>query len=798
MSNVHRKFVHGKNPTIGILVDWVSNDFQVSILSGIYDSAKKLGMNLICFEGGVLKRPKTQDLHDYCRNIIYSFAYKNAVDGLILLSATLGHEISSNELFEFCRSFSPIPMVSIARKIPDIPSVLVDNKKGLRDLLNHLIGVHKCERFVLLKGNDNDDDGRERHDVFKEVMRDHDLPIDADLMLEGNFYTSTAEKELARILENGRADFQAIVSVNDDMAFGALKVCRLKGLAVPRDCIVTGFDDVRQSSFVEPPLTTVKQPLRELGITAVDLVIRQIQGETVPLEVIVPTSLMIRESCGCLPVQTLQFGPLAGTKKTDVEAEKKKAIEQVTRLIEKLFLPHYERAPAELARTLVSELEHSLSKKNPESFLAIWDNILQNLYITFDNNYIIDSILKELCSGIAAFARSDVERKSLVRIYENAIELVKKRAIKLEQQLNFEFIHSFNALSDLRDALIATQDTAQFSSALERKLLVLDIEELYIALYHEGSIGPAGTSRLIFGIQNKKLLPLKSSRECFPSGNFLPDALFPEEPFAFHIDSLNYTNHLFGFILFGLNPTNGVTYSNLRRIISNALYGSYLFKRVRKHHNRLKMQKEELNASLEKYHVAMAGFINTLVKTIEVRDPYTAGHQRRVADLARKIGEEMALSNELVETIRMAAIIHDLGKIYIPAEILNKPGKILDIEFNLIKNHPQIAYDILKSINFPWPIADVVFQHHERLDGSGYPMGIKGSDIALPARIISVADVVEAMGSRRPYREALGIDKALEEISEKKGILYDPLTVEICITLFTRGGYSLKTDQNIQ
>jgi len=181
--------------------------------------------------------------------------------------------------------------------------------------------------------------------------------------------------------------------------------------------------------------------------------------------------------------------------------------------------------------------------------------------------------------------------------------------------------------------------------------------------------------------------------------------------------------------------------------------------------------------------------IQALALTVEVRDAYTAGHQRQVTNLARAIATEMQLSKRHIDGIRMAGAIHDIGKIGVPIEILNKPLRLGDIEFALIKVHPVVGYNILKQIKFPWPVAKIVFQHHERMDGSGYPHGLSGEDILLEARILGVADVVEAMCSHRPYRPALGIDKALEEISKNKGILYDPQVVDTCLKLFTEKGF---------
>ena len=182
--------------------------------------------------------------------------------------------------------------------------------------------------------------------------------------------------------------------------------------------------------------------------------------------------------------------------------------------------------------------------------------------------------------------------------------------------------------------------------------------------------------------------------------------------------------------------------------------------------------------------------IRVIDKIIESRDPYTSGHQRRVSDLARSIAKKLNLSEEIIDALRMAAKIHDIGKITVPAEILAKPTPLTNQEFGIIKNHPKVGYDILKDAEFPWPVAQIVLQHHERIDGSGYPLGLCGDKIILEAKILAVADVVEAMASHRPYRPALGIDRALEEISEKKGILYDPEVVDACTSVFAQNGYA--------
>jgi len=177
---------------------------------------------------------------------------------------------------------------------------------------------------------------------------------------------------------------------------------------------------------------------------------------------------------------------------------------------------------------------------------------------------------------------------------------------------------------------------------------------------------------------------------------------------------------------------------------------------------------------------------------VEVRDPYTAGHQLRVADLSRAIATEMKFSPDRIESIRIAASIHDIGKLSIPAEILSKPGKLSDLEFALIKEYSLKGHEMLKDVNSSWPLAEIVYQHHERMNGSGYPRNLKGDEILMEARIMAVADVVEAMASHRPYRAAIGIDAALKEIEDNRGVLYDADVVDVCLRLFRGKGFQLQ------
>ncbi len=227
-----------------------------------------------------------------------------------------------------------------------------------------------------------------------------------------------------------------------------------------------------------------------------------------------------------------------------------------------------------------------------------------------------------------------------------------------------------------------------------------------------------------------------------------------------------------------------------REINERKLVESQLVAQEQLLEERVKDRTFELQQSMEKLKKSVEGTIQTLSKIIESKDPYTSGHQLRVAELARMIASEMGFNEERLEAIYMISLVHDIGKISIPQEILSRPGKLSGLEQEIVRTHPQIGYDILSNVEFPWPVADVILQHQELYDGSGYPNGLKGDKIMIEARIIAVADVIESMTSHRPYRSTPGIDNAIDVIIRNSGILYDPEVAEACVKIIREKGFS--------
>lgn len=323
--------------------------------------------------------------------------------------------------------------------------------------------------------------------------------------------------------------------------------------------------------------------------------------------------------------------------------------------------------------------------------------------------------------------------------------------------------------------------------ALIMFLPMLEITHCYIAIYdveNKHLKEPAIDSKLFLAFQPEYDKAKNQENIAFRSKKLLPEKLLDQSKrHSFVIFPMLIQDEQYGFIIFNFDKNiDPAIYGTLQDHISSAIKGTALIDQVTR-------QKEELTGNLEKLRMIMGKFINAISVILETSDPYTAGHQNRVADLARAIAIDMGLSNDQIESIRVSGVLHDVGKIFTPTQILNKPGKLMEEEFNLIKTHPKIGYNILKQVDFPWPVADIILQHHEKMDGSGYPQGLKGDQILIEARIICVADVVEAMASHRPYRPALGVEAALNEIQNNKGKYYDPKVVDCCIKLFKEKGF---------
>ncbi len=769
-------------------MDWCEEQYQLSMVHGIADFAKEKDLNFLCFEGGGIQAPFEYESR---RNIVYDLVNGEIIDGLIILSPSIGHFVDYSTITKFCNRFLPLPMVSIALAMPNIHSVIIDNFGGMRDLITHFIKVHGYRDFAFIKGPENSQDATDRFNSFQETLLDYNLRPDPNLMIEGNFMADSGEAAIKTLLDVRHAKFEVVIAANDNMALGALHELNVRGIKVPEEIALAGFDNLDFSVHTSPPLTTVSYSLYTQGWRAAETLMSLIEKKEVPRETILSTNLIVRRSCGCYAHQLSHPAPEAPEPEKEsslsmISLHKSPILSQIIQQTQYFFNNKED--------INFNELIEKLFDAFLQEFTGTQGLFLKELNAIFSNNswtsrdiFTWQSVITELRRNLLPYLYDLDDISFLENLWHQARILIGSKAL-IQEKLNYQqYVKTNQIISTLREELLFTLDQTQIFNILARNLPDLGIKCCYLMTFKGKN---QRRVKSVLAYDENGWIYVGDEDIMFLPNILLPKELLPEyRRYCMLVETLNFSSSLLGLVIFELEPQNGKIYGELRRIICSTLQSATLFKQIQEQAGHLQAQKGDLSRNLSKLRKVMGGFIEAIAQTVETRDPYTAGHQRRVADLACAIATEMKLSRDMIEGIRTAGIVHDLGKISVPAEILNKPGRLKEIEFNLIKSHPNVAYDILKTIDFPWPIALIVLQHHERLDGSGYPAGLHAKDIMMEAKVLCVADVVEAMASHRPYRPALGIEHALEEIIKNRGLLYDSEVVDNCLRLFRIKGY---------
>ena len=772
--------------TIGMVVDWIDDQYQLDLLYGINDLAIERDINLLCLEGGMI-HPRSD--FEAIRNKVYDLIAPENIDGLIILSSVIGPLFDCKSLVNFYHRSLPAVLVGVLG--PEIPSLLVDNSE-FRSLLLHFIDIHHFKRFAFIQGIESRLDASERYQIFEQTLAAHQIPIDQNLVVQGDFSFNSGIEAIRTLLDERRASFEVLVACNDDMAAGAITELKARGIKVPEEVAVAGFDNLTIGRMISPPLTTVGYSIYELGRRAAEIIADQLELKTVPMVEKIPAQLIIRNSCGCFNEQNAIHTDIILNEpghNPPKSLDKAGIIREITAKINHLFFDSKRINIGDVTSKLIDTFEEEFHGSNEGAFFKAWDDILDNHLRIRGDITPWQALMTELRARLLTYYN---QRELLLKaedIFQQARVLISEKAFKMELHVHNETIQINSTLSYLREHLLAAVDEKKSMEILESTLPGLGIKSCYITMF-EGKTQQK--SHLILAYDEHGPMNHRGRKRFF-SDQLLPDTVFTKERRkAMLVVALSSMKPQLGYALFEMGLHDGRIYSELRRIICSTIQVNTFFKKIQEQANRLIIQKESLSHNISQLKKVMTGFIQAIALTVESRDPYTAGHQHRVADLAGAIAIEMNLSPNQVECIQMAGIIHDLGKIYIPAEILNKPSRLNELEFTFIKNHPEVAFEIIEKIEFPWPIDQIILQHHERMDGSGYPAGLKVQDIKLEARILMVADVVEAMTSHRPYRPAFSLEQALREIQEKRGILYDPEVTDICLKLFRVKGFQFK------
>ena len=594
--------------TLGLLVDQLVSGYARLIIAGVKDWCAAQDANLIIFSGKVLRSPHG---HEYQSNVIFEHIGTGAVDALVMASGTQTSHLSPEQFEGFISRFEGIPKVSIGIALDGVPSVLSDSAKGILEALEHLAGTHGLRRIAFMKGPDTNADARTRLETYRQAVRMHGLDDDPGLIINGDFTVSGARRALeANLRTAGRPDFQALVAANDEMAIAAVQVLGEHGYIVPREIAVVGFDNIASTQYTVPPITTIDQSLHYQGWTAAAFAGRLALGGQVPPVVVLPTHLILRTSCGCLPRAVLELDGLASLPGTaTVSADVPAIVERcLTRFAgNKLTLP--QKAPREILSDLIT-------LSGTEGFVRTFhEALIEQITGGVDISY-WQPLLLILQQELLARSGSPQDVSGLWAGFQKARVLLAEMLRIIQGKERIDLLGDLHELGSVMEGLVSVASADELVNNLTRALGRIDIRTCFIAAYHaevrharnEEWIIPASAEMLLAFVGGERV-SLGSSEAAFsPAENLVPPALLPRSQRHLLVAiSLYFREEQTGYLLFEPGTRDMTIYETFGVLLSNVLKGSRLLSARQKAEERLR----QVMAELEEYNQKLSGLSQT-------------------------------------------------------------------------------------------------------------------------------------------------------------------------------------------
>lgn len=613
-----------KRLTIGVFLGDV-NTYTDLIWSGIAEKAKEQNINTLAFVG----RGLTNDPEDKTTsNIIYQLANEHNLDGLIILTAGIGASASHQGLTDFCHLFSPLPVVSIGEKIEGISNVLVDNQKGLRDLILHLIDEHGSQQIAFVKGPENNTEAQERFQAYQQALADRDIPLDETLIVPGGFTYEQGQAATEELFRRG-IGFDAISSIDDKSAWGVINTLHAHGIHVPNDVAVTGFDDIVGSQYTMPPLSTVRQPRRELGVRAFEMILAHLHGEKKPQEVTLATEMVIRQSCdGLSPavkrVQMMKLAPSESDDAGDLVA--------LRETIQQDLLQSLENLPAtarpwikEQSIRLLDAFYDDVVLGSSGDFLKVLDIILrQSIAFSEDLNALHDVLSVIRFQLLLHCADDGAIAQQLETLWQQARILLSDVAQQAQVRRRLQATLQTRLLFEINEEVITTFDLPKLMDALTDALDQLGISFCYLCLNDdlEATTGLEKLppwSRLILAYIDGEQRDLELGGVRFPTEQFLPEGILPDNRrYDMLILSLRFQDHYLGHAIFEMGARDGFIYDALQIQISSAVWGASLIQQLSQARSDLECRVEERTAELQ----------NEIAERVKAEEAIRANEQR--------------------------------------------------------------------------------------------------------------------------------------------------------------------------
>jgi signal transduction histidine kinase/DNA-binding LacI/PurR family transcriptional regulator/AraC-like DNA-binding protein len=565
-------------PTIGILTASLSGPTEINLWHGVADQARARQVNLICFSGGI---PHWRQQYEDQKNILFNLPGPENVDGLLIWANILSHTLDRTSLEAFCLRYSPLPMISMGMRVPFIPTIRIDMQAGMRRLLAHLIEEHGRRRIAFIRGLEVSQDAEDRYLAYCETLEQFGLTRDPDLVLPGDFRRNSGAAAVQYLVEQKQKKFDALVSANDNMALGAMQALKSRGVRIPDDVIVAGFDDIEETQAVVPALTTIRAPWHQLGSTSLDMILKKLAGDSLPEQVLLQTELVIRQSCGCRPVVTQrQQIPLAGNVGSppqtsrlpalEIHSTQAQAVDSLKDLIEsKASMPGLRPGwPDELMDAFFKDIRSG--KENPSLFLQELTGVLS----TFSGGAEIlewQEVLDAFRLKVVSFFNAPEDILHAHQILENGYAVIGEMAHRSQLSQRLETENQTQRLNRIVQSMATTYDVDSLMKLLAFELPGLGIQSCFLSFYEDKDDKKAW-SRLVLACAGKERMPLALGGVRFPSNQLAPAGMLPRDRnFAYDVEALYFQNEQIGFVLFEIGPRDGDVYTTLRGHLSSAL-----------------------------------------------------------------------------------------------------------------------------------------------------------------------------------------------------------------------------------
>ncbi|MGC4069963.1 MAG: substrate-binding domain-containing protein [Polyangiaceae bacterium] len=563
---------------VGLLVDWLEDEYQNKVLAGVDAEAQANGVSLFCLTGGVLLSPYRFGAR---RNFLYELASPDAVDGLVLMSGTLSNYVGPSKLARYCERFRPMPMCSIGVALEGIPSVLVDNASGMRQAIKHLIEVHGYRRIAFLRGPGVNEEAEERYRVYRDVLAEHGLPFNPDLVTLGNFQASSGAEAIRAMLDERRVPFEAIVAANDFMALGACEALLSRGIRIPQDVAVVGFDDIREGRFAPSPLTTVRQPLDRQGKQALELVLAQLEGEKIADHVLLQTELVRRQSCGCMPheLPDRQIPEIRGGD------------DELT--IGSVFAEHHARILADVTQAiwasspdvdvskgvgLVEAFRAEVEQGEEGVFLDALESAVNEAVETGGNVDAWQAVVTILRRyALPALTGKGAAHVKAEELWHEARVMIGGAAERAQAKKRLQAEQWARTLRKSGEALFTSLDVGSVMNTVQDQLPRLGIRSAYLSTFE----GSHENARLMLAYDTSGRGVEKRRGEIFKATELVPpDVLDDDVRQSFIVEPLFFEHEQLGFVLFEVGPSDGVVYETLRDQIGSALKAALLVRQL--------------------------------------------------------------------------------------------------------------------------------------------------------------------------------------------------------------------------